>query len=76
LPRAALFASALIGVSCLSASASAASVGVSTYHNDTLRTGWNPAETVLTPQTVASAAFSRWMRNRLWLQTRRSAATP
>lgn len=57
LPRAALLASALMGISCLGASA--AGVSVSTYHNDNLRTGWNPAETVLTPQTVASAAFKR-----------------
>jgi hypothetical protein len=57
LPRAALLASALIGVSCLPASA--ASVGVSTYHNDNFRTGWNPAETILTPQAVASKAFKR-----------------
>ncbi len=28
-------------------------VNVTTYHYDTLRTGWNNAETALTPQTVA-----------------------
>ncbi len=32
-------------------------VDVATYHYDTSRTGWNPAETDLTPATVASSKF-------------------
>ncbi len=32
-------------------------VDVTTYHNDGLRTGWNPTETDLTPATVASSRF-------------------
>ena len=32
-------------------------VAVTTYHNDTNRTGWNSHETVLTPTTVASTSF-------------------
>ena len=34
-------------------------VQISTYHGDTLRTGWNANETVLTPATVGSAAFKQ-----------------
>ena len=30
---------------------------VTTHHYDTLRTGWNPAETVLTPAAVSGASF-------------------
>jgi len=37
--------------------AKAAKVSVLTYHDDDLRTGWNPLETALTPTTVASANF-------------------
>ena len=48
---------ACVGLSCVAASA--ASVGVSTYHNDNARTGWNPGETVLTPQAVGTRAFKR-----------------
>src|SRR5579862_998504 len=32
-------------------------VNVTTYHYDTLRTGWNPNETVLTPANVHSGSF-------------------
>jgi hypothetical protein len=32
-------------------------IDVTTYHYDTYPTGWNPAETDLTPATVASAKF-------------------
>lgn len=32
-------------------------IDVLTYHYDTLRTGWNPGETDLTPSSVASSAF-------------------
>jgi outer membrane protein assembly factor BamB len=34
-----------------------AATAVTTYHYDNGRTGWNPAETALTPATVASAGF-------------------
>jgi hypothetical protein len=34
-------------------------VAVTTYHNDTLRTGWNPNETTLTPAVVKSGAFKQ-----------------
>ncbi len=36
---------------------SAAQTAVTTYHNDNYRTGWNSAETVLTPSTVNTASF-------------------
>jgi hypothetical protein len=35
----------------------AAQVSVTTYHNDSYRTGWNSQETVLTPTAVHSASF-------------------
>jgi hypothetical protein len=35
----------------------AESANVTTHHYDTLRTGWNPAETALTPAAVASSSF-------------------
>jgi hypothetical protein len=41
----------------VSASASAGRVNVITYHNDTLRTGWNSEETSLTSKVVASSSF-------------------
>ena len=34
-----------------------AGTDVTTYHMDTLRTGWNDSESVLTPETVAGAGF-------------------
>ena len=34
-----------------------AQVSVTTYHNDNYRTGWNSAETVLTPTAVHSSSF-------------------
>jgi hypothetical protein len=34
-----------------------AGVNVLTYHNDINRTGWNPAETILTPANVTPATF-------------------
>jgi hypothetical protein len=46
-----LMAMALIGVSAL------AQTAVTTYHNDTYRTGWNNHENTLTPANVGSAAF-------------------
>jgi hypothetical protein len=57
LPRLALFALSSVAMSCFGASA--ASVGVSTYHNSNFRDGWNSSETVLTPEVVASASFKR-----------------
>ena len=43
----------VLTIAVLMAAASAAhSANVTTYHNDTYRTGWNPAETVLTPAAV------------------------
>jgi hypothetical protein len=44
-----------LGISALTCSAHAADV--TTHHYDTLRTGWNSAETVLTPAAVAGASF-------------------
>jgi hypothetical protein len=35
----------------------ASATNVTTYHFDTLRTGWNQAETTLTPSTVGSSSF-------------------
>ncbi len=34
-------------------------MNVTTYHNDVARTGWNPAETVLTPANVNQAQFGK-----------------
>jgi hypothetical protein len=45
----------MLGLSALGCVAHAANV--TTHHYDTLRTGWNPAETVLTPAAVSSASF-------------------
>jgi outer membrane protein assembly factor BamB len=39
------------------ASAQQGSVNVVTYHYDTLRTGWNPNETILTTSNVNSSTF-------------------
>src|SRR5579863_8459757 len=47
----AVLTAALIGVNAL------AQTSVTTYHNDTYRTGWNQAETTLTPANVSSSAF-------------------
>ena len=41
--------------------ASAVAIDKLTYHSDAQRSGWNPHEQVLTPASVASAAFGlRW----------------
>lgn len=40
-----------------STGASAGDVNVVTYHNDTLRTGWNSAETALTSSSIAGGSF-------------------
>jgi hypothetical protein len=37
-----------------------AQVNVTTYHNDTSRTGQNTQETILTPANVNSAQFGKW----------------
>jgi hypothetical protein len=41
------------------ASTAASQTAVTTYHNDTYRTGWNSTETVLTPANVASSQFAQ-----------------
>jgi hypothetical protein len=46
-------------VFCFFGSALANPIQISTYHGDTLRTGWNANETALTPATVGSAAFKQ-----------------
>ena len=51
---------AVLLLSCLTLSFSALVAGqtpVTTYHYDNNRTGWNSAETTLTPTNVASSAF-------------------
>jgi hypothetical protein len=40
-------------------SAAANPVQISTYHGDTLRTGWNSQETLLTPASVLSGSFKQ-----------------
>lgn len=47
----------VIVTALLSGAGHASAVSVTTYHNDTLRTGWNQAETILTPANVATSAF-------------------
>lgn len=54
--RKALAASALMLVAAASMGA-AGKVDVATYHNDTLRTGWNDAEAALTPTVVSGTTF-------------------
>jgi hypothetical protein len=44
-------------LACAHGTGSAAGVNVVTYHNDTLRTGWNSAETTLTAQNVGGTRF-------------------
>ncbi|MGH9614466.1 MAG: pyrrolo-quinoline quinone [Bryobacteraceae bacterium] len=43
----------------------AASASVLTYHNDNNRTGWNPAETILTPANVHSQSFGKLFSQRV-----------
>jgi hypothetical protein len=50
-------ASLLFVFTLANASTAAAQVAVTTYHYDNYRTGWNSAETLLTPTNVASASF-------------------
>jgi len=40
-------------------SLASAQVAVTTYHNDNLRTGWNPKETILTPLNVNASSFGK-----------------
>jgi hypothetical protein len=48
----------VLGFTLLAAgAASAQSISVTTHHYDNLRTGWNPSETVLTPQALARGTF-------------------
>jgi hypothetical protein len=49
----------LIAIFGLSAGLSRAQVNVTTYHNDTSRSGLNMQETVLTPSSVTSAQFGK-----------------
>jgi hypothetical protein len=51
-------AAALLGaIALLGGPRADGQVSVTTYHYDNHRTGWNPAETVLTPAAVSSTAF-------------------
>lgn len=45
------------GLAGLLAASAAPAANVTTYHNDTLRTGWNPEETLLTPNLVKYGDF-------------------
>jgi hypothetical protein len=48
----------ILGISALAFIAGAVhAANVTTHHYDTLRTGWNPAETVLTPAAVSGTSF-------------------
>jgi hypothetical protein len=51
--RTAAIAAVLLALQCVSASA----VNVTTHHYDNLRTGWNQAESVLSPASVANGSF-------------------
>ncbi len=42
---------------CLTSSSGSAQTAITTFHVDNNRTGWNPHETVLTPQNVSSSSF-------------------
>lgn len=55
--RLARFARLQVLATLAALSTASAQVAVTTYHNDNNRTGWNSAETVLTPTNVASASF-------------------
>ena len=46
-----------IAIAVVASADTAAADGVTTYHNDNFRTGWNSAETILTPTSVQSSAF-------------------
>ncbi len=55
--RVALIAATLAATYKGSLAANKAAGDVLTYHSDNMRTGWNPAETMLTPLNVASPNF-------------------
>ncbi len=46
-----------LGAVFLAAAGAAAKTNVTTYHNDTLRTGWNSTEASLTPGVVTGGSF-------------------
>jgi hypothetical protein len=55
-----------VGIVCLAAillavlaPIAAAQTAVTTYHNDNYRTGWNSAESILTPANVNSSSFGQ-----------------
>jgi len=48
---------AALGAVLLAGSPAGAQVNVLTHHNDTLRSGWNSAETTLTPAVVSGGTF-------------------
>jgi hypothetical protein len=54
-----LAAALTFAVAAVALATPARAVDVLTYHNDNLRSGWNAAETSLTPATVGSSAFKR-----------------
>ena len=49
---------ALLGLAASLAPTVASSQAVTTYHNDTLRTGWNASETTLTTSNVGAGKFN------------------
>lgn len=55
--RTSLAALTALGLIMSALPSSAAGINVITYHNDTLRTGWNSAETSLTSSIVGSSSF-------------------
>ena len=57
------FAVAALLALCAALPARALAVDVLTYHNDNLRSGWNSAETALTPKTVAAGMKALFMRD-------------
>lgn len=57
------FAVAAFLALCAALPARALAVDVLTYHNDNLRSGWNGAETTLTPKSVAAGMKAIFMRD-------------
>jgi hypothetical protein len=57
------FAIAALLALCAAFPARALAVDVLTYHNDNLRSGWNSAETALTPKTVAAGMKRLFVRD-------------
>jgi hypothetical protein len=52
-----LSAVSTVGLAVFANERAAAAVNVITYHNDTMRTGWNSEETTLTPNAVGGSRF-------------------